>query len=264
MTRSSTNGPTVSDNSMMIINHLASKADLLSIVDAIHSRLQAIENEPQAPVVANPRLRSPFLHVIPPEVRNTIYELLLVKTGLGEVDAIHPQYRHGASRQYNLSTSILRTCQIYNEASEIMYAKHCFAISCIGPFYDAWFNHYLIASPLTRYMKAMPKTIAEIPNFNIIRNRCLILSRYAGETYPLVSLLALYRERSKYPLDSVKIQMLGLNECSGWKGPIVAGHYEPHVRSALNPFALNDILSPLKLLRNVGSLNFEFCDGEHD
>ena len=104
--------------------------------------------------VTKPRTKCYFLQTIPLEVRNMIYELLLVNPFLGQAPSVHSHWEYGAKMKYRLEPAIIRTCQqISTEASNVLYAKNTFFISCVGPRIPtpSLKDFPILVSPITRY-----------------------------------------------------------------------------------------------------------------
>lgn len=94
---------------------------------------------------------SPFQKKLPPEIRITIYKLLLVNRKLSEVGSIGKACNHGKSLKFELTPAILRTCKaIRNEAEPILYGSNIFIMECMGGCGPKGFSH-VPQSPLTRY-----------------------------------------------------------------------------------------------------------------
>jgi hypothetical protein len=73
---------------------------------------------------------SPFIRLLPLEIRRQIYKLLLVNPVLGTIEAVKLSKRDRPRK--DLSIEILKICrQIYREASEILYDQ-TFAVNCTG------------------------------------------------------------------------------------------------------------------------------------
>jgi hypothetical protein len=77
--------------------------------------------------------RSPFLDILPPDIRLLIYKHLLVAS----IPIKGPVARRHQSETYNIHTSILRTNkQIYAEARTVFFGRNTFSINAIPPLTD--------------------------------------------------------------------------------------------------------------------------------
>ena len=88
---------------------------------------------------------SPFLHVLPTEVRVQIYENLPLQPMLSELCT----RRHPIS-PYSLHPAILPVCKvIHREAEEVLYESNTFSMNCGLEHYAS--RSCMLHSPLTRY-----------------------------------------------------------------------------------------------------------------
>ncbi|KAF4629264.1 hypothetical protein G7Y89_g8885 [Cudoniella acicularis] len=103
--------------------------------------------------IQNPKLLvCDFLDKFPREIRDFIYEHLLIKPVLAEHASIRKDGEYGAKAVYELAPNILRVCwQIYEEASPVLYKRNTFLMA-FG-FCRNIYGGYCIemVSPLTRY-----------------------------------------------------------------------------------------------------------------
>jgi hypothetical protein len=83
-----------------------------------------------------PQTHSPFLNILPAELRLRIYEQLLVSSE----PLKGPIARQGT--KYNIQTAILRTNkQIYDEARPVFLGKNTFTITSVNPSLNTISNH---------------------------------------------------------------------------------------------------------------------------
>ncbi|KAE8447265.1 hypothetical protein EG329_010959 [Mollisiaceae sp. DMI_Dod_QoI] len=227
-----------------------------------------------------------LLDVLPAEIRNRIYNLLLLNSDLSQRKSIisvrAPQV--GRTATYNLTPALLQTCrQIYNEASAILYGSNVFLIDCS--------NNRFVASPILRHCShplphpaqqtenafsnfvqptkppisysAQPdylKTfvaVAKVQRWKVLVSAHASLSLSANPLPP-AGLACLCRAICDSHITSLDIQLIPkgfeFSEEHSWSmsinGALRAGAVLPSVQYT----KLGRVLQPLQLLRNVKQL----------
>ncbi|KAE9376565.1 hypothetical protein N431DRAFT_452979 [Stipitochalara longipes BDJ] len=110
-------------------------------------------NEAQADV-ASQMAKKCYFFTMPIEVRNMIYEVLLVKPLLGQADYLPEKTIFGARTKYRLEAAILRASrQISSESLKILYRKNTFFISNVRTVsWAAAYDQPTLISAITRYL----------------------------------------------------------------------------------------------------------------
>ncbi|PVH85459.1 hypothetical protein DL98DRAFT_511501 [Cadophora sp. DSE1049] len=194
-----------------------------------------------------------------------IYGYLLIDPLLATTEAIESQFGSGATQQYELSPAILRTCkQIYEEASDILYGKNTFLVSCIGHGYG---NNgdgrselgiaSLLECPLSRYDRDAHLDLAEFATksqFGKVKHWRVLVSCFAGKEYgSTTELLEFCRLLFYTQPKSVTVVSVGKKFTREWRG----FHDYDRARVGDRVFPASTVLAPLKVLRNLQELKFE-------
>jgi hypothetical protein len=124
-----------------------------------------------SPPIDSTTITSLFLKKLPPEIRNQIYDLVLVNPDLATLLSISRESSYGERMAYDLGPGLLRTCRQMNlEATPFLYEKNTFIMS-FAPYSD-WVHPIVSnSSPLTRYSRRnTSSTISKVSNWKIIIN----------------------------------------------------------------------------------------------
>ncbi|CZR65104.1 uncharacterized protein PAC_15004 [Phialocephala subalpina] len=233
---------------------------------ALTARMHALEE-------ASRQTKCFFLEKIPVELRNLVYEYLLVNKILASPKSINRVYTqdhdllmidHIYEQRYGLSLAILRTChKIYQEASQVLYGSNTFILESF------WTNTVLC--PLFRYASTDYylghhsehsldlKTPGHISSQDFechlqvvkkVRRWRVLLSTHQDKftMCPTPAFVFLCRAMCDAPPQSLEVQILP-------KGPVLTpirqGYYQP-----------SRLLQPLLLLRNINMLAISQCAEE--
>ncbi|PMD15046.1 hypothetical protein NA56DRAFT_664190 [Hyaloscypha hepaticicola] len=121
-------------NDISFLDKLAKKGQAAVLKNLRQTPPPGFQNDAGLQVSPPTPARCYFLDVIPIEVRNLIYELLLVNPILEEASSISRKSTFGESAKYGLIPAILRTCrQIESEASKALYSKKTYSSSPFVP-----------------------------------------------------------------------------------------------------------------------------------
>jgi hypothetical protein len=204
-----------------------------------------------APALQPPEPKPPcyFLELIPIEIRNQIYGELLLNPILGTDESVKGDPN---SVKYNLSPSILPTCrQVHQEASDILYGRNTFIIVCMRESYDV-----PDLSPLTRkWIEQMLDigylNIEKLCNFEKVQHWRILASHsniQHGGQYPCTTRVWSMKKfceglRHAAP-KSLEILVIPDLLHAGWE----------RIQVDWAKGSFEDMLEPLRLLRNIGSL----------
>ncbi|CZR58970.1 uncharacterized protein PAC_08862 [Phialocephala subalpina] len=126
---------------------------LLVIIARAKARLQIIGSRTSVVVE-----EKSVLDLLPTEIRDEIYGLLLVSPDLGQKEALQPEQKYG------LSPAILQTCRrVHYEASEVLYRSNAFVVSGLGSASEYHGEPLGFASSLTRYSRCSRENLEKIP-----------------------------------------------------------------------------------------------------
>jgi hypothetical protein len=187
--------------------------------DAILSRLN-LQTHVQAHSLQSPSTTqsgSLFFDKISPELREMVYEYLLVNPELAKCTAISfrsksgrsEACRYGADVKYGLTPSILAVCRQANEeAHRFLYEKNTFVVACLDDVYDEgkgqWYN---IMSPLIRYSldyATFPQLVSFFKNLRVIVDT----STNGHWSMPFERFTEFCRLVGPFPLKSLEILVL--------------------------------------------------------
>jgi hypothetical protein len=197
-----------------------------------------------------------FLEMIPIEIRNQIYGELLLNPILGTVESLGDGSADGVYAggvKYNLSPSIISACrQVRDEASEILYGKNTFFIACMAESSNWTERPGIEFSPFSRKWKDQVFTTGifnfeKLSNYEKVQHWKVLISQYEihnngwGPTrhWSLSSLCHGLRHAAPKSLEIMIIPQQMENSDTGH---MISGG------------GVENILKPLKALRNVGSL----------
>jgi len=91
---------------------------------------------------------------VPQEVRNMVYEYLLVDPILNRIDSISKQSNYGAATSYTLSTSLLYVdSETSKEAVEILYGRNTFYLACLPSDEETHLYSRVHLSPITIFQQ---------------------------------------------------------------------------------------------------------------
>jgi hypothetical protein len=181
-----------------------------------------------------------FLKKFPIEVRNKIYELLLVNpilrhctSTLSELESnatgwgFHTEYR-----KYGLSPNILLTCrQVYAEASKILYGSNSFYVLYLRPQVDHGCTHRgfvgdLPLCPLGRVDSSNEiQKLAELPSIEKVRHWRVVISvtyAYPGHNCPCPEFVDFCRTIHRFSPQTLEVLIIRRNvECrpDGYSNP---------------------------------------------
>ncbi|KAK0100946.1 hypothetical protein ONS95_013063 [Cadophora gregata] len=208
---------------------------------------------------------SSFLKKLPLEVRRMVYGYLLVNPLLSQIEAIESRFESRANHQYELCPAVLRTCrQVYQEASDVLYEKNTFIVSCIGHEFGfsgdgtrGLGSARLLECPLTRYDSDTNMNLAQFakqPQFGKVKHWKVMVSCFAGYEYAQTTeLLEFCRLLFFTQPKSVTVLSVGKEFTREWRG---FHEYEgPFVGDKI--FPASTVFAPLNILRNLRELKFE-------
>lgn len=250
-------------SSMSSISAVAFTYDL----DDISPMSTSLRTTPGSPLLnAHHAVSSPvsttalFFKKLPLEMRREIYKHVLFNPLLGQTDAIVPQLNSGATQSYELSPALLQVSkQMYEEASDALYGSNTFIVSCLGQGDDEYEldTARLVQCPLTRYRYSGSYVTLDAfvkkSQFKKVRNWRIMISNFAGKNRLSLEFQDFCRVLSKTVPKSVTVLSLSQDFCRHWKPPLYYG--APSVRT--EPFAILEVLAPLRVLRNLKELRFE-------
>jgi hypothetical protein len=205
-----------------------------------------------------------FLEMIPIEIRNQIYGELLLNPILGTVESV--KGGDPDSVEYHLSPAILSTCrQVHQEASDILYGRNTFFVVCMKNFYyDRPPVQPADLSPLTRrWPKQMFKSgflnFEKFSNFEKVQHWRIVLSRATVQqgfksfgsprTTRLWSMKSFCEGLRHAAPKSLEMLVIPESLHTGWK-------------ESDSDWDFEDVLEPLQLLRNIGSLTLKSAGPE--
>ena len=151
----------------------------LALAEALRSK-----NELQTQLDALTMVGTPFLERLPIELRNEIYELLLVNPFLADEESIRPKCNFGEFIQYDLNPAILRICrQVSEEALSILYGRNTFIIGCLD------LSRHPLPCPLTRHLSfwgvvhcaASPLDLIQVPGLNNVKHWRVLASAFGRQ-----------------------------------------------------------------------------------
>ena len=193
--------------------------------DDRHGRGEAVECQNH---VESATTNCPFLDKIPAEIRNRIYELLLVNPDLATGSSISKDTFYGREAAYDLAPNLLGTCkQINAEATYYLYEKNTFIMALgIDRFYT---NHgSLNPSPLTRYgIRGTRSAFSRVRHWKI----ALSLVNRDHDSYPLTTLSRFCRKICYSPPKSMEVLLIPV----GYEVPSTHPRYND-VQKSLSPF----------------------------
>ncbi|KAF4625446.1 hypothetical protein G7Y89_g12724 [Cudoniella acicularis] len=194
-----------------------------------------------------------FLNLIPIEVRNMIYELLLVNPALSRAEILMFWGKAMGPREvpFELSTSIMRTChQIHKESEAILYGKNTFIIDFAVATYVqspvlrnpiAWTRN----NPFCGYEQEAYYPIQKNAAVKKVRKWSIVVASRRDPSLQRLRVVLFARAISDNPPRQLQLLLHSPQPLSG--------HEECRV-------AFKQMLQPLKILRNV---NFEVARLKH-
>jgi hypothetical protein len=192
-----------------------------------------------------------FLKKLPIEIRNEVYKLLLVNDALSTTSVLsfwRKYNHHERLEQFGLHPTILRTCrQIYDEASNVLYAANTFIIDLT--------DYNWVRSPITRKWRTVgPNNMLDFAPIRKVRRWRVILTADQKECHwPQSPAFVMFcRELYQQPLKSLEVLIQPM------ENPSSTYQYSFNRTSH---FKMEEILQPLALFRNVTRLELRTLKG---
>lgn len=129
-----------------------------------------------------------FIAKLPLEIRQMVYELLLVNPILGGIASISKYQDYGANSKYDLYPAILGVNrQVWEEASHTLYTVNNFFMVCIpAPKPSSNVRRRVNLSPLTRYFDSSSESfpiLRDMTSFSKVAKCKVVTSAWAWDDY---------------------------------------------------------------------------------
>lgn len=195
--------------------------------------------------------KSRFLTMIPLDIRNAIYTLLLHN------DVLSQRASTIDFRSYHLTPEILQTCrQIYDEASRVLYGSNKFFVDCS--------LSHMIFSPLARNFSkggtiaghfALASQIRDIPSIKRAKQLIILLqpNKYKGQDEIVKNLAYLCEMICDIPRTSIQVLIVP-------RGEIFRTNYMSSPTHVSRYIRMENLVLPLRILRNVSNFKLRHAE----